>query len=149
MAYIVNRLNQPVGLPVTGWKPPREPLREAMEGRFCRVEPLNVERHAADLFAANALDVEGRNWTYLSYGPFQNLESYRAWIDATCMGDDPLFFAIVEQKAEKAVGVASYLRITPASGSIEVGHINYSPLLSRTPAGTEAMFLMMNCAFEL
>jgi len=120
-----------------------------MEGRFCRVEPLNVESHAADLFAANALDVEGRNWTYLSYGPFQNLESYRDWIDATCTGDDPLFFAIVEQKAGKAVGVASYLRITPASGSIEVGHINYSPLLSRTPAGTEAMFLMMNCAFKL
>lgn len=149
MAYIVNSLNQPVGLPVTGWKTPRAPSREPMEGRFCRVEPLNVESHAADLFAANALDVEGRNWTYLSYGPFQNLESYRAWIDATCMGDDPLFFAIVEQKAEKAVGVASHLRITPASGSIEVGHINYSPLLSRTPAGTEAMFLMMNCAFEL
>jgi len=149
MAYVVNSLNQPVGLPVTGWNPPRAPSREPMEGRFCRLEPLNVESHAADLFAANALDVEGRNWTYLSYGPFQSLESYRAWIDATCMGNDPLFFAIIEQKEGKAAGVASYLRITPASGSIEVGHINYSPLLSRTPAGTEAMLLMMKRAFEL
>jgi RimJ/RimL family protein N-acetyltransferase len=149
MAHVVNNLNQPVGLPVAGWRPPCAPSRQSMEGRFCHLEPLHVGAHSADLFAANALDVEGRNWTYLSYGPFQNLESFRAWIEASCLDDDPLFFAIVERSAGKAVGVASYLRIAPAAGSIEVGHINYSPLLSRTPAGTEAMFLMMNCAFGL
>ena len=33
--------------------------------------------------------------------------------------------------------------------SIEVGHVNYSPLLQRTPAATEAMFLMMQRAFAL
>jgi len=120
-----------------------------MEGRFCRLEPINLATHTADLFAANALDVEGRNWTYLSYGPFLDVESYRAWIETTCLGDDPLFFAIVSLRTRKAVGVASYLRITPTSGSIEVGHINYSPLLSRTPAGTEAMALMMNHVFAL
>jgi RimJ/RimL family protein N-acetyltransferase len=120
-----------------------------MQGRFCRLEPINSAVHAADLFAANALDVEGRNWTYLSYGPFPDLESYRAWIEATCLSDDPLFFAIVSLRTGKAVGVASFLRITPESGSIEVGHINYSPVLSRTPAGTEAMALMMNHVFAL
>ncbi len=66
-----------------------------------------------------------------------------------CRGSDPLFHAIVDTNTGKAVGVASYLRITPASGSIEVGHINYSPLLQRTPAATEAMYLMMKRAFEL
>jgi RimJ/RimL family protein N-acetyltransferase len=48
-----------------------------------------------------------------------------------------------------AVGVASYLRIAPASGSIEVGHINFSPRLQQTPAATEAMYLLMKHAFEL
>jgi RimJ/RimL family protein N-acetyltransferase len=62
---------------------------------------------------------------------------------------DPQFFAIVDPASARAVGVASYLRITPASGSIEVGHINYSPLLQRKPAATEAMYLMMANAFDL
>jgi RimJ/RimL family protein N-acetyltransferase len=149
MEYIVNSLNQPVGLPVPAWKPPHAPARELMEGRFCRLEPINPAIHAVDLFAANGLDIEGRNWTYLPYGPFQDLEKFRDWIETECLGDDPLFFAIVDLNTGKATGVASYLRITPVNGSIEVGHINYSPLLSRTPAGTEAMALMMNRAFEL
>jgi hypothetical protein len=45
--------------------------------------------------------------------------------------------------------VASYLRIDPANGVIEVGGLNFSPRLQRTPAATEAMFLMMERAFTL
>jgi len=66
----------------------------------------------------------------------------------SCLGEDPLFHAIVERKTGEAVGVASYLRIDPANGVIEVGHINYSPLLQRTRAATEAMFLMMRRVFD-
>jgi len=120
-----------------------------MEGRFCRIEPLRPDRHAADLHAANALDLEGRNWTYLPYGPFTTLDSYCVWIDEFCLGDDPLFFAIIDVSAGRAAGVASYSHIAPARGSIEVGHVNYSPLLQRTSAATEAMYLMMKRAFEL
>src|SRR6185295_2637669 len=71
------------------------------------------------------------------------------WIKKTCLGDDPFFFAIVDAATDRATGVASYLRITPASGSIEVGHLAYSPLLQRSPAATEAMFLLMKHAFEM
>ena len=120
-----------------------------MEGRLCRLEPLDPERHAAALHAANALDGGGRNWTYLPYGPFETFEDYRAWMEGTCRGDDPLFYAVVDPLTGGATGVASYLRIDPANGSIEVGHINYSPLLQRTPAATEAMYLMMKRAFDL
>jgi RimJ/RimL family protein N-acetyltransferase len=120
-----------------------------MDGRFCRLEPLDPERHARPLYEANARDGEGRNWTYLPYGPFTTLESYRAWMEAACRAGDPLFYAIVDRANGRAAGVASYLRIAPSSGSIEVGHINYSPLLQRAPAATEAMFLMMARAFSL
>jgi RimJ/RimL family protein N-acetyltransferase len=120
-----------------------------MEGRFCRLEALDPDLHAASLHAANAIDVEGRMWTYLSYGPFDTPRSYQAWAEEKCRGDDPLFFAIVDRAAGRAVGVASYLRIDPSAGSVEVGHISYSPLLQRTPAATEAMFLMMERAFAL
>ena len=64
-------------------------------------------------------------------------------------GNDPLFYAILDQATNRAVGVAGYLRIDPRNGSIEVGHLGYSPLLQRTPAATEAMYLMMARAFEL
>jgi RimJ/RimL family protein N-acetyltransferase len=101
------------------------------------------------LHAANALDVEGRLWTYLPYGPFATPDSYRAWVEEACRQSDPLFFAIIDRAAGSAVGVASYLRINPSAGSMEVGHISYSPLLQRTAAATEAMFLMMERAFTL
>jgi RimJ/RimL family protein N-acetyltransferase len=149
MPHEKNLLNQPVDFPVTDWKPPQPPARETLEGRFCRLEPLDSERHADSLYAANASDAEGRNWTYLPYGPFDTRAGYRAWMEQTCCGDDPLFYAVVEKTEVRAVGVASYLRIDAANGSIEVGHINYSPLLQRTPAATEAMYLMMRHVFEL
>jgi RimJ/RimL family protein N-acetyltransferase len=144
-----NRLGQPVGLPVPGWTPPGPLPREPLEGRFCRVEPLEPDLHAASLHAANSLDVEGRMWTYLPYGPFDSLEGYRAWVEVSCRGEDPLFYAIVDNGIGKATGLASYLRIGPRGGSIEVGHLAYSPLLQRTPAATEAMYLMMERAFVL
>ena len=149
MRHEKNHLNQPIGFPVPDWRPARLPAREALEGRFCRLEPLDPERHAAGLHAANSLDAEGRNWTYLPYGPFDTLDGYRAWAEETCRGRDPFFYAVVDPATGGATGVASYLRIDPANGSIEVGHINYSPLLQRTPAATEAMYLMMKHAFDL
>ena len=144
-----NPLNQLIGFPVPDWTSPPWPPNEPMVGRYCRVERLEPERHAADLFEANSVDQAGRNWTYLAYGPFDTLAEYRQWMAADCSGTDPLFHAIVDQTTGKAAGVASYLRIDPKPGSIEVGHINFSPLLQRKPAATEAMFLMMQRAFDL
>ena len=144
----VNQLDQPIGFPLPGWSARPRPPRTAMEGRLCRVEPVDVERHAADLHAANLEDKEGRNWTYLAYGPIERLEDYRDWMRKTCLGDDPLFHAVVDLRSGRAVGVASYLRIDPAPGVIEVGHINYAPPLQRTAAATEAMFLMMQRVFD-
>ena len=149
MVYELNALGQPVGLRVEGWSAPRKPSREPMTGRYCRLEALDPERHAEALHAANRLDAEGRNWTYLAYGPFADLAEYRAWLVKQAASDDPLFYAIVEQASGEAVGLASYLRIAPEAGSIEVGHLAFSPRLQRRPAATEAMFLMMQRAFEL
>jgi RimJ/RimL family protein N-acetyltransferase len=144
-----NDLGQPVGALLPAWKEPPRPPRTAMAGRSCRVEPLDPARHADDLFRANALDAMGRNWTYTSYGPFSTLDAYRDWMQAHCRGEDPLFHAIVDNASGRAVGVASYMRIDPRNGVIEVGNINYSPLLQRKRAATEAMYLMMKRAFEL
>ena len=141
-------LGLPISFPLPNWKPPATPPREPMRGRFCRLEPLTPE-HASDLYAAYSLDAKGVLWTYLSTGPFSSFESFRSWLEEQALSSDPLFYTIVEEATHRAVGLASYLRIAPAQGSIEVGHLCYSPQLQRTPAATEAMFLMMQRAFAL
>ena len=143
-----NHLGQPIGFAVPDWVPARLPPRTPMAGRWCRVEPLDPARHGAELFAAYAEDREGRNWTYMGYGPFETRSEFEAWMAATCLGDDPLFHAVVERASGRALGLASYLRAQPETGTIEVGHINYAPPLQRSAAATEAMYLMMTRVFD-
>ena len=143
-----NEFGQPIGVPLPEWSPRPLPPRTPIEGRFCRVEPLDPERHAADLFAANSEDAEGRNWTYLPYGPFPAFDLFREWVAAACRSDDPLRHAIIDARTGRAVGVASLMRIDPAAGVIEVGGITYSPRLQRKPAATEAMYLLMRRVFD-
>lgn len=148
MDPILNELGQPIGRPLPGWKPPEFPSPHPMEGRLCRLEPL-ARNHAEALHAANALDADGRMWTYLPYGPFPTLDSYRAWVDEASQRADPSLYVLVDRSTGRPVGVGGYLRIDPRQGSIEVGHLAYSPLLQRTPMATEAMYLLMLRAFGL
>ncbi len=148
MTVLTNSLGQPIGFPVPGWQARPLPPRTPMTGRTCDVVPLDPDRHAPELHDANLENKDGGNFTYLGAGPFASLAEYRQWIDATCLGKDPLFHAIIDKSSGKAVGIASYLRIDPANGVIEVGHINYSPRLQHKVASTEAMFLMMRRVFD-
>ena len=149
MDFEINQLKQKVGTELPDWKPVMHPAKDVMQGKYCRLEPISVAAHATDLYEAYCLDDKGILWTYLPYGPFENIASYTQWLEKTCLGDDPLFFSIIDETTQKALGVASYLRIEPNHGVIEIGHLCYSPLLSRTKAATEAMYLMMKHAFEL
>ena len=145
----LNEHGQPIGFALPGWMGPRVPSREPRTGRLCRLEPMDPARHAAELFEANARDATGAMWTYLPYGPFTTLAAFRELLENSFTGGDPLMFVVMEQGSGRAIGMAGYLRIQPASGSIEVGHVVYSPLLQRKPAATEAMYLMMKQAFAL
>ncbi len=138
-----------LGQPVPGFTAPLPPGRTALIGTSCTLEPADPQRHAVDLYAAQTLDARGDGWNYLPYGPFASALDYQAWMQATCLGQDPLFFAIVDSGTGRATGLASYLRITPAAGSIEIGHLYFSPLLQRQRAATEALFLLMDQAFAL
>lgn len=144
-----NELGQPIGPPLPDWRGVERPPRTAMAGRYCRLEPLDPTRHAEDLYQANALDPSKRNFTYLTIGPFDSFDAYREWMTGAAKSEDPLFHAIVDTSTGKAAGIATYMRIDPKNGVIEVGNLNFSPLLQRKPAATEAMYLMMKRAFEL
>jgi RimJ/RimL family protein N-acetyltransferase len=143
-----NHLGQPIGFPVADWQPRPWPPGTAMHGRTCHLEPLDPGRHAEELYRAYGEDGDGRLWTYLAYGPFASLADFQAHLQKMSGEEDPLFYAIINQASGQAEGVASYLRITPAHGVIEVGHINYAPKLQKTVMATEAMYLMMRRVFD-
>lgn len=148
-----NELGQPIGDAVPGWTARALPVSPVLKGRYCRLERLDAGRHAEELFAADQLDERGESWTYLPYGPFGNLREYRGWIERGG-GDDPLFYAIINtdpatpEVHRRGVGVLSLLRIQPEAGSIEVGHVHYSPLLQRRRAATEAQFVLAAHVFD-
>jgi RimJ/RimL family protein N-acetyltransferase len=111
-----------------------------------RLERLSCDRHGAALF--QAYSGHDAVWTYMPVGPFHSSAQYQRWVRENETSTDPYFFAIQDKVSGKWAGVGSFLRITPNAGTIEVGFLTFSPLLQRTPAATEAMFLMMQWAFE-
>ncbi len=140
---------QPVGTALPGWRPPPRPVGEVLAGLHCRLEPLDPDRHGPSLYRENQRDTEGRMWTYLPYGPFGGWEEYRAWLGGMAGRADPLFHAVIEPRSGEAHGLAAFLRIDPAHGCIEIGHLAWAPALQRTAAATEAIHLMLRHVFAL
>ena len=136
-----------LGVEVPGWVPPSRPDGlTVLEGRHVRLERMDPDLHAADLH--RAFSVDDSLWDYMPYGPFGSAARYHRWAKDTAMGNDPVFLVLRDLETGHCGGVASFLRITPEAGTIEVGHICLAPELQRSLASTEAMFLMMGWAFE-
>ena len=139
--------DRPVGPILNNWREPPEPQPDlALEGAHVRLEHLSAGDHAALLFG----EIAGEDWLwdYMPVGPFNSAAQFHRFVQDSEDSRDPLFFAIRLRGEKRVVGFASFLRISPSSGSIEVGFIMMSPALQRTPAATEAMFLMMKWAFD-
>ncbi|MFG6178507.1 GNAT family N-acetyltransferase [Halomonas sp. THAF12] len=146
---------QPVGEAVPGWQGATPLPDVTLTGHRVRVEPLETDRHGDSLHAALGEagtapgDAAEARWTYLGGVPYRDRHGFDAWLAERTDSRDPRFHAIVERASGRALGVAAYLNIVPEQGSIEVGHLHFSPRLQRTPAATEAMALMMRHAFAL
>lgn len=141
-----NKFGQPIGTPLDVTLPRPRPPHTALRGQYCELLPTDATLHAQSLFDAFAAHEDSTLWTYMPYGPFANLAVFEDWMRNITQGNDPLFYTIVVDG--KPLGLASFLRIDPGNGVIEVGYITYAPALQRTRAATEAMYLMMRHAFE-
>jgi RimJ/RimL family protein N-acetyltransferase len=128
------------------WVAPPAPSGQVLEGQAIRLEQLNPDAHAADLH--RAFSGHDTLWDFMPYGPFTSAAAYHRWAKEMAGGPDPLFYVLRSCDTGHCGGIASYLRIAPLAGSIEVGHICISPELQRGRAATEAMYLMMKWAFE-
>jgi len=143
----LNDLGQPVGSLVPNWSARPLPPKTPIEGRYCRIVPLDPELHAIDLHAANSEDKEGRMWSYIPLGPFKDCDEYAISMKRWLTIKEWCLYAIVDRTHGRPSGVALYMGLKPDAGSIEIG-VMFSPLLQRTTAATEAMYLLMKRAFD-
>lgn len=144
----LNEFDQPVGAPLPDWRGAEFPPRRTLNGWGCRLEPLDPERHGPGLWQAFRAD-SGAMWTYLTTGPYATEADMLVWLRECAAKIDPQFYTIFDEDGEQPLGLASYLRIDPLAGSIEVGWLHFSPALQRSRLATAAMALMMANAFAL
>jgi RimJ/RimL family protein N-acetyltransferase len=130
------------------WRPAREPARAPIRGRWVTLEPIRPRAHAAALYAAtHGPGHDKRLWDFMFVGPFVSEADFASWLAACEQSDDPLFFAIVE-RGRGALGLASFTRINPGHGVIELGNIFFAASLQRSRGATEAIYLMLRHAFD-
>ena len=133
-------------MPDLDWKPARAPMKVPLEGTTVVLEPVDPAQHSGALFSSSRDAPE--LWKHLAYGPFANQDEFTGWLRDRAASDDPLFYSLVDRAAGQARGMASYLRIEPGHGVIEIGHIWFAPALQRTRQATEAIFLLARHAFD-
>jgi RimJ/RimL family protein N-acetyltransferase len=138
-------LTADLGALVVGWTPPPAPNAPQLLGAYARLERLGLS-HCDDLF--RAYDGHPNLWDYMPYGPFASAAEYAHWAQHTALGDSPWFYAIRDRTTGRLGGVASYLNIVPAHGSLEIGHICLAPGLAGTRAGVEALMQMVIWAMQ-
>ena len=142
-----NHFGQPIGDALPDWQPRPVPQRHTLQGRLCYLEPL-AGKHAEALFAAHQLAPDTRSWTWLLREPDSSVEEFSAWVASVAELSDPLHFAVIDRQTRLPVGSLALMRIDANNGVIEVGHVHFSPLLSRTAMATEAHWLLMRYAFD-
>ncbi|MBD8614009.1 GNAT family N-acetyltransferase [Pseudomonas putida] len=143
-----NTHQQPIGHTLPDWTARPRPAHEVIEGRYCRLEPLNATAHAEDLYSGYCQQTDGSDWTYLPVGPFADLDSYRLHVQNAAASQDPQHWAVIDLRTQRAVGTLALMRMDPTNGVIEVGHVTFSPLMKRTPISTEAQYLLMRLVFD-
>ena len=136
-----------IGYPVN-FRKAKLPSKKKLMGHYTILEPLQIKKHSIDLFKNFSNDKKGIDWIYMPQGPFKNEISLKKYLKDKNFTGNPFFYTIYSRRLKTFCGLASYLRIKPQVGTIEVGYITYAKNLQRTVEATEAMFLMMKNAFD-
>lgn len=140
---------RPVGPQVDPPPPGNKPDMRPLHGRWVRIEPISVAKHAQALYESFAdSDPEGHVWTYLGYGPWPSYENFVEWLHGREASRDPWFYAFIRRSDDKACGMGSFMRCDAPNGVIEIGHIWMSPGLQKTREATEAIYLMIRHCFD-
>jgi len=125
-----------------------QPVHTILEGRTCRLRPLDPARDTDGLYALSHGPSKEQQWAYLFTGPYADKASFAEHVETIAAGTgDPIYWAVAD-KNDRAIGWLSLMRIDRANRTIEVGSILYTPALQRTVAATEAQYLIARHVFE-
>ena len=138
----------PIGPVMSNTAPSRLPERVVLEGRYCRLEPLDAERHGAELYAASTPADAAARFLYLGEPAPTSEDELVSWARSAQSSDDPLFFAVIDKRSGRVEGRQTLMRITPAQQTIEIGNIYWGPAIAGTQVATEANFLFAQYAFD-
>ena len=130
------------------FKKAKSPSKKKLVGRYTILEPLQIKKHSIALFKSFAKDKSKDIWKYMPYGPFKNLKTFVIYLKKNCVKKNIFFYVIYSKRFKSFCGLASYLRMKPDVGVIEIGWITYASILQNTVEGTEAMYLMMKNVFD-
>lgn len=130
------------------WTARPRPERKALDGKYVRLEPLSATKHGDGLFEAATVGNADDRFRYLGETTPASRAEFQPWLEKAEASEDPLYFACIDKASGKVAGRQTLMRIDPANGVIEIGHIHWGPLMQRRPAATEAHFLFMRYAFD-
>lgn len=130
------------------WSPRKRPERKILDGRYVRLEPLNIARHGDELFEVSSVSDADERFKWLFEYPPKIRADMQPWLEKAEASDDPLFFAVIDKDSGKVAGRQALMRVEPLHGVIEIGSIYWGPPISRKPAATEAQFLFMQYVFD-
>jgi RimJ/RimL family protein N-acetyltransferase len=131
------------------WVPAHRPSRAPLRGRHVLLRPVDAASDAEPLYAvSHPPGGDPAIWTYLPDGPYESPDHLRQTLTWAERSDDRRYYTLVRLPGGRPLGWASYLRIKPAFGAIEIGHIWFAAELQRTTAATEAIYLLACNAFD-
>ena len=138
----------PIGPALLRSGPAKNPQRIVLNGRYCRLEPLDPKSHGDDLYSASMPPDSTARFRYLPECAPTSMHEFSEWMVAAAKSKDPLFFAVIDKRSGRVEGRQSLMRITPLHQCIEIGHIYWGPSISQSRVATEANFLFSRYVFE-
>jgi RimJ/RimL family protein N-acetyltransferase len=138
----------PIGPLVSDAGPAPRPEHKVLDGRYCRLEPIDPGRHLDDLFKASTPPDAAQRYRYLFDPVPVSLAAMEQWLVQAQASRDPLMFAVIDKSSGRCEGRQTLMRITPEHRTIEIGNIYWGPAISRSRVATEANYLFAKYVFD-
>lgn len=132
------------------WQSAKLPGIQTLQGRFIRLEKLDVARHGDGLWTAlEGPGADPQLWDYLAIGPFSERGAFDDYLTGLQASIDPWFYTVIDQQTDAIDGFLSLMSIVPGAGRVEIGHVTFGASMQRTPKSTEAVYLLAKESFAL
>ncbi|CNE40458.1 putative acetyltransferase [Yersinia nurmii] len=148
IAVRLNEFGQAIGDELAVWQRALLPQKEVLSGRFCYLEPVNMAKHEKQLYQAYHSIEDGRDWTYLFKERPETEAEFHDYMLSMINATDAVHYAVMDTNDGHVLGTVALMRIDNSNGVIEIGAVNWSPLLKRNSAGTEAIYLLLSYVFD-